>query len=146
MLMFVPTGEQSEVLFTIRTVDPAQAAAEARKSGLWTNQAIQDSLWPLHTVKTQPLMPLRQGHMAMLVAAGFLDNLCLEGNGKRILVKGRTVKKMECVSETENEEIWQDRMYTTIRTLDLNTGRVRDVQTRNKTKNPEIPEEEEEGE
>ena len=146
MLMFVPTGEQSEVLFTIRTVDPVQAAAEARKSGLWTNQAIQDSLWPLHTVKTQPLMPLRQGHMAMLVAAGFLDNLCLEGNGKRILVKGRTVKKMEYVSETENEEIWQDRMYTTIRTLDLNTGRVRDVQTRNKTKNPEIPEEEEEGE
>ena len=107
MLMFVPTGERTEVLFTIRTVDPAQAATEARKSGLWTNQAIQDSLWPLHTTKTQPLMPLRLGHMAMLVAAGFLDNLCLEANGKRILVKGRTVKKMELVSATEDEEIWQ---------------------------------------
>ena len=28
--------------------------------------------------------------MAMLVAAGFLDNLCLEAEGRRILVKGRT--------------------------------------------------------
>ena len=132
VLMFVPTGEPADLLFTIRTVDPAQAAAEARKSGLWTNQTIKDSLWPSHTVKTQPLMPLRQGHMAMLVAAGFLDNLCLEANGKRILVKGRTVKKMEMVSATEDEEVWQDRMYTTIRTLDLDTGKFQDVQTQNK--------------
>ena len=139
--MSIPTGERTDLLFTIRTVNPAQAAAEARKSGLWTNQTIKDSLWPSHTAKTQPLMPLRQGHMAMLVAAGFLDNLCLEANGKRILVKGRTVKKLEMVSADENEEIWQDRMYTTIRTLDLDTGKFQDVQTQNK-KNPKIPEEE----
>ena len=101
------------MLFAARTVDPAEAAAEARKSGLWTNQAIMDSLWPSSTAKTQPLMPLRQGHMAMLVAAGFLDNLCLEAHGKRVLVKGRTVKRMEFVSATETEEVWQDRMYTT---------------------------------
>ena len=79
--------------------------------------------------------------MAMLVAAGFLDNLCLEANGKRVLVKGRAVKKMELVSADENEEIWQDRMYTTIRTLDLDTGKFQDVQTQNK-KNRKIPEEE----
>ena len=77
----------------------------------------------------------------MLVAAGFLDNLCLEANGKRVLVKGRTVKKMELVSADENEEIWQDRMYTTIRTLDLYTGKFQDVQTQNK-KNRKIPGEE----
>jgi hypothetical protein len=39
-------------------------------------------------------MPLRRGHLAMLVAAGFLDNLALESDGRRVLVKGRTGKEM----------------------------------------------------
>ena len=37
-------------------------------------------------------MPLRRGHIAMLVAAGFLNNLVLEGDGRRILVKGQHVE------------------------------------------------------
>ena len=35
--------------------------------------------------------------MAMLVAAGFLDNLCLESGDQRILVKGRTSKEFVLV-------------------------------------------------
>ena len=135
--MSAPSGERTDVLFTVRTVDPARAAAEAQRSGLWISQTIRDSLWPESDRKVQPLMPLRQGHMAMLVAAGFLDNLCLEAGGNRVLVKGRTVKKMEMVSANEDGEVWQDRMYTTIRTLDLNTGRIEDVQTRGKPKREE---------
>ena len=135
--MSVPSGERSDVLFTVRTVDPARAATEAQRSGLWTSQTIRDSLWPESDRKVQPLMPLRQGHMAMLVAAGFLDNLCLEAGGNRVLVKGRTVKKMEMVSASEDEEVWQDRMYTTIRTLDLNSGKIEDVETRGKPKREE---------
>ena len=142
--MSAPSGERADVLFTVRSVDPKRAAAEAQRSGLWISQSIRDSLWPQTTRKVQPLMPLRQGHMAMLVAAGFLDNLCLEADGNRVLVKGRTVKKMEMVSADEKEEIWQDRMYTTIRTLDLNTGRIEDVQTRGKPIRRNEEEEEEE--
>ena len=138
----VATGEHTEVLFTIRTVDPQQAAAEAMRSGLWNNQAIRDSLWPLHTRKTQPLMPLRQGHMAMLIAAGFLDNLQLEAEGKRVLVKGQTIKKMEMIRADEDEEIWQERMYTTIRTLDLDTGEIENVETVREKSEKETREEE----
>ena len=47
---------------------------------------VPDTLWPARDTRTRPLMPLRRGHMAMLVAAGFLDNLCLEAEGRRILV------------------------------------------------------------
>ena len=136
--MTAPSGERSDILFTVRTVDPARAAAEAQRTGLWTSQTIRDSLWPERDRKVQPLMPLKHGHMAMLVAAGFVDNLCLEAGGNRILVKGRTVKKMEMVSSNDNEkvreEVWQDRMYTTIRTLDLNSGRIENVETRGKPK------------
>lgn len=123
------TGEQLNLLFTIRQVDPRRAAQEARRTGLWANPAIQDSLWPATTPKAQPLMPLRQGHMAMLVAAGFLDNLVLEANGTQILVKGRTTKRMEQMDSDPGEQVWQDRMYTTIRTLDLDTGRIAEIKT-----------------
>ena len=132
--IYVPTGERTELLFTIRSVDPVRAAEEAQRSGLWTDQTIRESLWPTENRKTQPLMPLRQGHMAMLVVAGFLDNLTLEANGRRVLVKGRTTKKMELVEACPDEETWRDRMYTTIRMLDLDTGEIQDVETKVRTK------------
>ena len=75
------TTPSGDILFTTRTVDPVAAAAEARRSGLWASTEITDTLWPARDTRTRPLMPLRRGHMAMLVAAGFLDNLCLEADG-----------------------------------------------------------------
>ncbi len=80
---FTPkTTPSGDILFTTRTVDPVAAAAEARRLGLWTSTEITDTLWPARDARTRPLMPLRRGHMAMLVAAGFLDNLCLEAGGQ----------------------------------------------------------------
>ena len=70
------TTPSGDVLFTTRTVDPVAAAAEARRSGLWANTEITDTLWPARDNRTRPLMPLRRGHMAMLVAAGFLEQPC----------------------------------------------------------------------
>ena len=97
------TTPSGDILFTTRTVDPVAAAAEARRSGLWANTEITDTLWPASDSRTRPLMPLRRGHLAMLVAAGFLDNLVLEGDGRRILVKGRTSKEMEMVEDSPGE-------------------------------------------
>ena len=80
---------------------------------------ITDSLWPAGDLRTRPLMPLRKGHMAMLVAAGFLDNLCLESDGQRILVKGRTSKEFVLVEATEDKETYRERLRTTVVSLDL---------------------------
>ena len=46
----------------------------------------------------------------MLVAAGFLDNLKLEADGRRILVKGRTSKEMVLAEETEETEVYRERL------------------------------------
>ena len=120
----VPAGD---ILFGTRTVDPVAAATEARRSGLWTNTEITDTLWPTTVVRTRPLMPLRKGHMAMLVAAGFLDNLCLEAEGRRILVKGRTSKAMEMVEDSPEREVYRDRLKTTVVALDLQDGVITDI-------------------
>ena len=120
----VPAGD---ILFATRTVDPLAAVAEARKSGLWASQEVRDSLWPAQDQRTRPLMPLRRGHMAMLVAAGFLDNLVLEADGRRILVKGRTTKELVLAEETENTEVYRERLRTTVVALDLDDGEITDI-------------------
>ena len=121
------TTPAGDVLFATRTVDPVAAAAEARRSGLWTSPAVTDSLWPAGDLRTRPLMPLRRGHMAMLVAAGFLDNLCLESEGRRILVKGRTSKEFVLVEATEEKETYRERLRTTVVSLDLGDGQITDI-------------------
>ena len=121
------TTQAGDVLFATRTVDPVAAAAEARRSGLWVRAEITDSLWPTGDIRTRPLMPLRRGHMAMLVAAGFLDNLCLESDGQRILVKGRTSKEFVLVEDTDDKETYRERLRTTVVSLDLEDGQITDI-------------------
>ena len=119
-----PAGD---ILFATRTVDPVAAAREARTSGLWAAAAVTDALWPAGDSGTRPLMPLRRGHMAMLVAAGFLDNLVLEAGGRRILVKGRTTKEMILVEDTPEKEIYREKLNTTVTALDLADGEITDI-------------------
>ena len=121
------TTPAGDILFTTRTVDPVAAAAEARRSGLWASTEITDSLWPARDNRTRPLMPLRRGHMAMLVAAGFLDNLCLEADGRRILVKGRTSKEMVMVEDSPEKEVHREKLKTTVVALDLHGGEITDI-------------------
>ena len=125
---FTPkTTPSGDILFTTRTVDPVAAAAEARRSGLWTSTEITDTLWPARDTRTRPLMPLRRGHMAMLVAAGFLDNLCLEAEDRRILVKGRTSKEMVMVEDSPEKEVHREKLKTTVVALDLHDGVITDI-------------------
>ena len=125
---FTPaTTPSGDVLFATRTVDPVAAAAEARRSGLWANTEITDTLWPASDTRTRPLMPLRIGHLAMLVAAGFLDNLVLESEERRILVKGRTSKEMMLVEDSPQKEVHREKLVTTVVALDLDGGHIEDI-------------------
>ena len=72
-------------------------------------------------------MPLRRGHMAMLVSAGFLDNLVLEADGRRILVKGRTSKEMVMVEDSPDKEVHREKIKTTVVALDLHGGEITDI-------------------
>ncbi len=122
-----PGAAGGDILFATRTVDPLAAVAEARRNGLWTSPDVTDTLWPVGDQRTRPLMPLRRGHLAMLVAAGFLDNLALEADGRRVLVKGRTGKEKVLAEETENTEVYREKLKTTVVALDLESGDISDI-------------------
>ena len=121
------TTPRGDILFATRTVEPVAAASEARRSGLWTNTEITDTLWPAQVTPTRPLMPLRRGHIAMLVAAGFLNNLVLEADDRRVLVKGRTSKEMTLVEDSPQKEVHRERLVTTVVALDLDSGHIEDI-------------------
>jgi hypothetical protein len=68
-------------------------------------------------------MPLRKGHLALLIAASMLNNVVLHQNGHRVLVKGRAYKEPVPVeSEDEQTEIEREVLRTAITVLDLRTG------------------------
>ena len=92
--MVVPSLPVGDVLFASLTFDPQQAAAEARRRGAWVQPDLAEQLWPPDERPVRPLMPLRRGHLALLIAAGMLNNCVLRQGDRRVLVKGRTYKEL----------------------------------------------------
>ncbi len=114
--------------FFIRSAEfgPDELAEELKASTLWKESALglleeKEQTRPA----IQPLMPPRKAHLAMLIAAGLINNQILEANGRRLLIKG-TAKKIidRCEEETEKgtKITERERIVTQINAFDLNTG------------------------
>jgi len=117
----VPTLAAGEVLFASLFFDPLQAATEARRRGCWTQPLLTEQLWPVDERPVRPLMPLRRGHLALLIAAGMLNNVVLSAHGRRVLVKGRTHKEFLVVDSGDDDtRIEREVLRTSIVVLDLN--------------------------
>ena len=72
----------------------------------------------------QPVMPLKKGHIAMLMASGMMGTLRLnDDDGKPMLVKGRVVKVTEKVEDATSKdgktttETFRDRFVSTVAIL-----------------------------
>jgi predicted RNA methylase len=138
----IPTGElpemrRKEFSFTIPAVGkdffirssefgPDELADEIKTSSLWREPALglvreEEEI----RAAIRPLMPPRKAHLAMLIAAGLINNQVLEANGRRLLIKG-TAKKVIDRSEEETEKgikiTERERIVTQINAFDLNTG------------------------
>ena len=77
-----PTSEVDEaVMFRRRRLNIDVAMREAYSIGWHGRTELEDLMRPSDSNggRVRPLMPLRQGHLAMLIAAGFLDN---HGSGR----------------------------------------------------------------
>jgi predicted RNA methylase len=121
--MAVPSLPAGEIVFGSLFFDPSQAVAEAQRRGVWTHPQLAEQLWPSDERPVRPLMPLRRGHLALLIAAGFLNNVLLCEGDQRMLVKGRVHKELVPVeSDDEDVEIEREVLRTSVVALDLSTG------------------------
>lgn len=124
-----PAGVAGEVLFASGELDPLAAVEAARRRGAWAHPAVVAQLWPHDDTPVRPLMPLRKGHLAQLVAAGFLNNILLRDGDLAVLVKGRTEKRFRVVSDDETTRVEREEIATSVMLLDLSSGELRQVGT-----------------
>ncbi len=116
------------VTFASQFFEPETAAAEARERGLWANPVLVERFWPAEDRSVRPLMPLRRGHLAVLIAAGFLNNILLEDGSRRVLVKGRVTKVSRPVESADPDvEVEREFLRTSVVMLDLATGCFDDI-------------------
>ncbi len=122
--------------FELSMPDVGQAIEAAQVEGVLAGETWQAFVAPQEGVgHFQPLMPLRAGHTALLMAAGFLDGVEVPGESGDLLLKGCTVKYTETSEETEGEArktIETERLATAINALNLETGELETYDSRQK--------------
>lgn len=114
--------------FFIRSseITPEEVASEIEMSPLWKEpslQALLEDKEPRAVV--QPLMPPRKAHLAMLIAAGLINNQVLESRGQRLLIKGTSkevIDRFEENTEKGTKITERERIVTEIKAFDLSTG------------------------
>jgi SAM-dependent methyltransferase len=123
----LPTPKETPELY-LTGQDPERLEREARESGAWGRA--WDALTPVDTQAFRPLLPLRKGHIALMMASGLLNNTVIEGKGRRLLVRGR-VSKVVSTFEEEDDKGWKtierETLKTEITALDLDTAELTEV-------------------
>jgi 16S rRNA G966 N2-methylase RsmD len=109
--------------FTFRTtrIDPSELEIEVKTYGL--REKINRLVKPLTlSERIKPIMPLRQGHLAQLLACGMMNGVVFDIDGRNpLVVKGITRKEVDTRTEYEDGKekiIETDKIVITINTID----------------------------
>ncbi|MBW2000270.1 MAG: class I SAM-dependent methyltransferase [Deltaproteobacteria bacterium] len=114
-----PAPEIDQLIFRSIRLDPAEALQRVQKSPVW-NQLENLILPPVGVGKVKPLMPLREGHLAMLLASGMMNGEVVGEDGQKLVVKGSVKKVVDQTHEqTEDADkyIETDRYEITVRAI-----------------------------
>ncbi len=105
--------------FWSRRLNPDQAIKQVKMSAVW-NRVIKTVLPVTATNNVQTLAPLREGHIAMLLASGMMNGEIVGENNERLIVKGSAKKiKQKTTEENDSTEkhIEIDRYQITVRAI-----------------------------
>lgn len=107
-------------LFQTTRIDPKELEIEVRQHGL--RHKINRLVQPLTlSERIKPIMPLRQGHLAQLLAGGMMNGVVYDRDGRNpLIVKGITRKEVETRTEYEDGKekiIETDKIVITINAI-----------------------------
>jgi|AMZC01.1.fsa_nt_AMZC01000485.1_28 superfamily II DNA or RNA helicase len=114
------------VVFKRMDWEPEEVVEATQKAGVQTTSEWLDLINPSRGLAqlTQPVMPLKKGHVAMLMASGMMGTVRLtDEEGRPVLIKGRVIKVVEKSEETDSKdsgvvvETYKDRFVTTVAVL-----------------------------
>jgi len=127
----IPKNSIDEKSFYIHSLDINidELLVEVEEYGAW-KQVKRMVSPPMENVKGKVLMPLRRGHLAVLVACGLSDGLIEKGN-KRLLIKGVARKEKLVTTEHTGDTVIEkstDIIKIGIKCIDLQTGKMTNVE------------------
>ena len=114
------------VVFKRMDWEPEEVVEATQKLGVQTTAEWLDLIQPSRALAqlTQPVMPLKKGHVAMLMASGMMGTVRLtDEEGRPMLIKGRVVKVVEKTEEADSKDLnvvvetYKDRFVTTVAVL-----------------------------
>lgn len=128
---FVPKQiTEGEIRFESGEIDPKKLIEEADNFGLLKDPKFYDYFRPKDSGTVRPLLPLKRGHIALMIASGYLNNQVLEKDGLKLIIKGKVFKDEKVISEdtTATEKKVQtikktiEEIKTSINAFNLNSG------------------------
>jgi SAM-dependent methyltransferase len=119
MTIPAPTGLLNT--FKSTRIDPLEAVPLVRKCGLLVD--VLHDLTPRQCNSIRPLAPLENGHLALLLAGGYMNGE-IELDGKRLVIKGVVSKSEKVQSVSENAAgdttvVTRDQYLPTVRAIDM---------------------------
>lgn len=112
-------AEIDDFYFWSRRLNPDQAIEQVKMSAVWS-RVIKTVLPVTTTNKVQTLAPLREGHIAMLLASGMMNGEIIGENNKKLIVKGSAKKNKQKTTEESDSTtkyIEIDRYQITVRAI-----------------------------
>jgi len=114
------------VMFKRTDWEPEEVVEASKEAGVQKTSDWLDLIHPTRGLAqlSQPVMPLKKGHIAMLMASGMMGTVKLtDEEGKPMLIKGRVIKVVEKTEQPDAKEadtvveIYKDRFITTVAVL-----------------------------
>jgi tRNA1(Val) A37 N6-methylase TrmN6 len=92
---------RADFVFRSKDIDPQELEEEIRRHGLFDQ--VRDMTTPLRMAeKIRPIMPLRHGHLAQILACGLMNGIVWDKEKKNpLLIKGITKKEVKHAVEVE---------------------------------------------
>ena len=129
----VPSVKQAVRIFRSERIDPGTWLPKLKTSTVL--DALLKRLAPTPRDRIKPLAPLLQGHLAQVLAAGYMNGE-LKKNGKHLVIKGCVTKSevTHSVEDRKNSKGEQysllkirDRFNITVKTIDMQTATLLEI-------------------
>ena len=126
----VPTPVKPLTTFMARNIDPLEAIPLVRKAGIVKN--VLAELTPRKNNEIRPLTPLENGHLALMLAGGYMNG-AIEKDGRQLVIKGGVHKSEKVINVRENDSgegsiTTRDQYIPTVKVIDMQTAELITVQ------------------
>jgi hypothetical protein len=126
----IPAAQGPLKTFQGTKVDPLEAIPLIRKAGIMSG--VLDELAPRRNNHIRPLIPLENGHMALMLAGGYMNG-DVQKDGRQLVIKGVVDKSEEIVKTSGDGSgkgtiTTRDQYKPTVKVIDLQAAEIFTVQ------------------